>query len=47
MTLVDIRELKVSFAQHGGTIDAIRSISLRVEEGESLGIVVNPARASR
>jgi len=39
MTLVDIKELKVSFAQHGGTIDAIRSVSLRVEEGESLGIV--------
>jgi len=39
MTLVDIKELKVSFSQHGGTIDAIRSVSLRVEEGESLGIV--------
>ena len=39
MTLVDIKGLRVSFAQHGGTIEAIRGVSLHVNEGESLGIV--------
>ena len=39
MRLVDIKGLKVSFAQHGGTVDAVRSVSLHLEEGESLGIV--------
>ncbi|WP_423067831.1 dipeptide ABC transporter ATP-binding protein [Devosia sp. CN2-171] len=39
MRLVDIKGLKVSFAQHGGTVDAVRGVSLHVEEGESLGIV--------
>jgi peptide/nickel transport system ATP-binding protein/glutathione transport system ATP-binding protein len=39
MTLVDIKGLKVSFAQHGGTIDAVRGVSLSLEDGESLGIV--------
>lgn len=39
MTLVDIKGLKVSFAQHGGTIEAVRGVSLHVNEGESLGIV--------
>ncbi len=39
MRLVDIKGLKVSFAQHGGTIEAVRGVSLHVEEGESLGIV--------
>jgi peptide/nickel transport system ATP-binding protein/glutathione transport system ATP-binding protein len=39
MKLVEIEGLKVSFAQHGGTVDAVRGVSLHVEEGESLGIV--------
>ncbi len=39
MRLVDIKGLKVSFAQHGGVVDAVRSVSLHVEEGESVGIV--------
>jgi ABC-type microcin C transport system duplicated ATPase subunit YejF len=39
MTLVDIKGLRVSFAQHGGTVEAIRGVSLHVNEGESLGIV--------
>jgi ABC-type microcin C transport system duplicated ATPase subunit YejF len=33
------QDLKVSFAQHGGLVDAVRGVSLHVEEGESLGIV--------
>ena len=39
MTLVDIKGLKVSFAQHGGTIDAVRGVDLSLKDGESLGIV--------
>ena len=39
MTLVDIKGLKVSFAQHGGVVEAVRGVSLHVNEGESLGIV--------
>ncbi len=39
MALVDIRGLKVGFAQHGGMVEAVRSVSLTVAEGESLGIV--------
>ena len=39
MTLVDIKDLKVSFAQHGGTIEAVRGVSFSLAEGESLGIV--------
>src|SRR6218665_2798028 len=39
MKLVDIQNLKVNFAQHGGVIEAVRGISFHVEEGESLGIV--------
>jgi oligopeptide/dipeptide ABC transporter ATP-binding protein len=39
MKLVDIKGLRVSFAQHGGTVEAVRGVSLHVNEGESLGIV--------
>ncbi len=39
MALVEIADLKVSFRQYGGTIDAVRGISFTVNEGESLGIV--------
>ncbi len=39
MTLVDIKDLKVSFAQHGGLIEAVRGVSFSLAEGESLGIV--------
>ena len=39
MTLVDIKGLKVSFAQHGSVVEAVRGVSLQVSEGESLGIV--------
>ena len=39
MTLVDIKSLKVGFAQHGGMIEAVRGVSLHVNDGESLGIV--------
>lgn len=39
MPLVDIQDLKVSFRQYGGTIDAVRGISFSLAEGESLGIV--------
>ena len=39
MKLVDIEGLRVNFAQHGGTVEAVRGVSLYVNEGESLGIV--------
>lgn len=39
MRLVDIKGLRIDFAQHGGDTQAVRGVSLHVEEGESLGIV--------
>jgi len=39
MKLVDIEGLRVNFAQHGGMVEAVRGVSLHVNEGESLGIV--------
>ncbi len=39
MPLVEIEDLRVSFRQYGGAVDAVRSISFVVNEGESLGIV--------
>ena len=39
MRLVDIEGLKVDFAQHGSAVQAVRGVSLHVDDGESLGIV--------
>ena len=39
MPLVEIEDLKVSFRQYGGVVDAVRGIGFTLEEGESLGIV--------
>nr|WP_314259937.1 ABC transporter ATP-binding protein [uncultured Devosia sp.] len=39
MSLVEIEDLKVTFRQYGGSVEAVRSISFTLEEGESLGIV--------
>ncbi len=39
MKLVDIKGLRVDFAQHGSVVQAVRGVSLHVEHGESLGIV--------
>ncbi|QYO77808.1 ABC transporter ATP-binding protein [Devosia salina] len=39
MSLVEIEDLRVSFRQYGGAVDAVRGISFTVNEGESLGIV--------
>lgn len=37
--LVDIDDLHVSFPQFEGTVQAVRGVSLHLEDGESLGIV--------
>ncbi len=39
MSLLEIDQLQVSFAQQGGSIAAVRGVSFRLEDGESLGIV--------
>ena len=39
MRLVDISNLRVSFAQHGGTVHALRGVGFHVDDGESVGIV--------
>jgi len=39
MPLVEIEDLKVTFRQYGGAVEAVRSISFTLQEGESLGIV--------
>ena len=39
MPLVEIEDLRVSFSQYGGQVDAVRGVSFAVNEGESLGIV--------
>jgi ABC-type microcin C transport system duplicated ATPase subunit YejF len=39
MPLIEIEDLKVSFRQYGGAVDAVRGISFTLDEGESLGIV--------
>ncbi|QQA44235.1 ABC transporter ATP-binding protein [Pelagovum pacificum] len=39
MPLVEIEDLRVSFRQYGGAVDAVRGVSFTLEDGESLGIV--------
>jgi len=39
MSLLDIRDLHVQFPTQGGTLHAVDGVSLRLEEGEVLGIV--------
>ncbi|WP_189424300.1 ABC transporter ATP-binding protein [Devosia pacifica] len=39
MSLVEIEDLRVSFRQYGGAVDAVRGIGFTLEQGESLGIV--------
>ena len=39
MPLVDIENLTVSFPQHDGVVQAVRGMTLRLEPGESLGLV--------
>jgi ABC-type dipeptide/oligopeptide/nickel transport system ATPase component len=39
MNIVEIKNLNISFKQHGNIIKAVRGISLNLIEGESLGIV--------
>ena len=39
MPLVEIADLRVSFSQYGGQVDAVRGVSFSLSEGESLGIV--------
>jgi len=37
--LLDVEELRVSFATPYGVLDAVRSLSFQVDEGETLGLV--------
>ncbi|HTT91799.1 MAG TPA: ATP-binding cassette domain-containing protein [Acidimicrobiales bacterium] len=39
MRLLDVEELRVSFATPYGVLDAVRSLSFQVDEGETLGLV--------
>ncbi len=39
MRLLDIRNLTVGFSQHDGLVQAVRGMTLHLDEGESLGIV--------
>ena len=39
MRLLDVRNLTVSFSQHGGLVQAVRGMTLHLDAGESLGIV--------
>ncbi|WP_169195680.1 ABC transporter ATP-binding protein [Devosia sp. MC1541] len=39
MPLIEIEDLRVSFRQYGGKIDAVRGVNFTLDEGESLGIV--------
>ncbi|MEO6301383.1 MAG: ABC transporter ATP-binding protein [Paracoccaceae bacterium] len=39
MRLLDVQNLTVSFTQHEGVVQAVRGMTLHVDEGESLGIV--------
>ena len=39
MRLLDIENLSVHFPQHDGLVQAVRGVSLHLDEGESLGIV--------
>jgi ABC-type microcin C transport system duplicated ATPase subunit YejF len=39
MNIVSIKNLNITFKQHGNLIHAVRNISLDLSEGESLGIV--------
>ena len=39
MPLVDIEDLKVSFASMAARVEAVRGVSFTSSEGESLGIV--------
>jgi len=39
MSLLELRDLRVEFATHGGTVHAVRGVSLDVEAGKTLAIV--------
>jgi oligopeptide/dipeptide ABC transporter ATP-binding protein len=39
MSLVEIKDLRVSFRQHGGEVEAVRGVDISLKDGESLGIV--------
>ena len=39
MNIVSIKNLNITFKQHGNLVQAVRNISLDLSEGESLGIV--------
>ena len=39
MSLVEIEDLRVSFRQYGGAVDAVRGISFSIGEEEVLGLI--------
>ena len=39
-TLLDIKNLSVSFDTYAGTVKAVRNVSFQVKEGETVAVVV-------
>ena len=44
--VLDIRDLSVTFASQGGSVRALRHVSIAVPQGEVVGIVGESTRSS-
>ena len=47
MSLVKVKNLKISFKQYDNIVHAVRGISFEINQGESLGIVGNLAQGNQ